>query len=279
MTVALERFTGRKVNWNAIYDPLDHLNRLATNDLAILWRNARDRPPEEAMFYMRDAIEDVMETYGVTAADLTADWWNGTLNDPDFLAKPVPKYEDWHYLRKKSNWAVRLIMVAESEPFARLALAAQQAIWGAQRETVITASKQTNMRYARYARADACAFCRVLASRGAVYGSKAAAKYVGMAGMKQHWTGRHNGVSHFRGYRMKQGRVRGTQAAGDKFHDHCRCAVGPADYGLDANLPDYYEKWEQQYWDAQDQAEKDNPGKVLTMSDITKAMRKLGTGY
>ena len=65
-----------------------------------------------------------------------------------------------------------------------------------------------------------CAFCCMLASRGAVYTSREAATTVGGWGFKEHYSDGHD-----RGRIWKQGRVRGTQKAGDAYHDNCDCTA------------------------------------------------------
>lgn len=99
--------------------------------------------------------------------------------------------------------------------------------------------------YARHASANACAFCRMLATRGADYTSAESAMYVGGRG-----TSEETNVGRTRG-RMALGvRPRGTQAIGEKFHDHCHCTVVPVFSLEDYEPAPYVKDWEEQYGDA-----------------------------
>lgn len=272
MTVPLLDSPRTVVDWQAIKGHLDVVNRVAADDLAAIWKTARKLPLLEAREYMLTALEIVLETYGATAADISAQWWNEMMVDPRFLAEPVTGF-DQAQLKMKTRWGTAPILTSEASAYARMAGVVQQAIFGAHRNTVKVNAVASKVGYARYARPDACAFCRILASRGAVYGSKAGAMYVGAATVRKHYS---DGKD--RGYRLKQGRVRGVQSAGEKFHDHCRCVVAPSFSHLDMNFPDYQSRFESEYDEATELLRKDDPYAPLTVQRVTAAMRQLGYG-
>lgn len=262
-----------KVDWVTIKAALDNLNRLAANDLLTVWNAAQRLPPLEAREYMLQALEVILETYGASAADISADWWNTMMVDPTMLAKPVQAWEQ-DVLKTKTRWGTSKILQGAGESaYLQMAGVVQQAIFGAQRNTVRVNAAAQKVGYARYARPDACAFCRILASRGAVYGSKAAALYVGASTVRKHYS---DGKS--RGYRIKAGRVRGAQAAGEKFHDHCRCVAAPAMGHLDMNFPDYQERFEKEYYEAVELLRSSGDDGPLSLKNVTAAMRQLGYG-
>lgn len=81
------------------------------------------------------------------------------------------------------------------------------------------AELQGGMRFQRVPRAGCCAFCGMLASRGADYSSRESAGQVVGRGMPLERT---------KGKRGGQGkgiRPRGSRRMGEKFHDFCRCKV------------------------------------------------------
>lgn len=82
-------------------------------------------------------------------------------------------------------------------------------------DTIVgNAALQGSMRAQRVPQSGCCAFCGMLASRGAVYSSVESASVVGGRGKP---VGSH---------RLAKGiRPRGARKLGETFHDHCRCRV------------------------------------------------------
>lgn len=264
----------RSVDWTLIRQQLDMVNRMAMEDLLDFMRVVSGMAPDQARSYLLEAIPVLVDTYGGAASELSVAWWDDLFEGVEGVpATVVPTPPPVEQLTAQVRWGTApLYSAASGDPTMRLASMVQQHIFGTQRNTVVDNSRLLGVRYARHARGDACGFCRVVASRGAVYGSSARAKYVGASGSTAHYV---DGSA--RGRRIKQGRVRGTQNAGDKFHDHCRCIVGPEASHLDLALPDYYDRFNEEY----DQAvalldrETDRKGNY-SMSDVTRAMRSLG---
>jgi hypothetical protein len=111
----------------------------------------------------------------------------------------------------------------------RLSGSAQRMVFDASRATVHTNS-DTKTKFARYASANACAFCQVMATRGPVYNSdRSATRVVG-----------------------RYGHARGTQPLGGRYHDHCRCIAVPVPGGETYTPPDYVGDWETAYLAARD---------------------------
>ena len=126
--------------------------------------------------------------------------------------------------------------------------------------------------WARHASANACGFCRMLATRKAVYRSKESAERVAGRGIDLTQTDHRNIASGLMtrdealarrsvyrssgqaarlgkrvGDRRKSGRTRGTRKLGDKFHDHCRCLAVPVRPGASYEPAPYVEQWEKDY--------------------------------
>lgn len=78
-------------------------------------------------------------------------------------------------------------------------------------------SDTAHVTYQRMPQAGCCAFCAMLATRGAVYESEAAATTVVGRGVEKSQT------KGKRGGQGKGRRTRGNQPFGEKYHDFCRC--------------------------------------------------------
>jgi len=111
-----------------------------------------------------------------------------------------------------------------------LAGATQKLIANQGRDTISASALKDPVRvgYARIPRSDACSFCGLLASRGAVYRSEASAG--GVVG---------RGVSAASTAGKVGGQGQGTKARGSRslgsndFHNHCRCVTTPVFRGGD----------------------------------------------
>ncbi|MCK7676350.1 hypothetical protein [Corynebacterium pygosceleis] len=259
----------KPLDWALIRNQLNWLNEIAMQDLAALYSRAQAMDPWTAREYLTEGVKLLVDTYGGTAGEVTAEWWNDMSLDDMFFAQPAPGPPPEQVV-KQVRWGTAPMFEGAGDPLVRLSSVVQQHIFGAQRNTVKLNCLGTGVRYARYAQPDACAFCRLLASRGAVYGSAARAKFVGMGGEQAHYSD-----GRARGRRFKKGRVRGVRKAGESYHDHCRCVIGPELEGTDLNLPSYYDRFAAEY-DAAVEALPD--GALITMQAVTAAMRANGAG-
>lgn len=263
MTTALTK----PVDWQSLRAQLEWINRIAMQDLVAVFEVAREMDPVRARIYLEQAMIDLVHTYGGAAGDLSADWWNDLQMDEMFYVPGGYEIET-EQLTKRVRWGTEPILTLVGDPRARLAGMLQQFIFGAQRDKVKLGTAMTRTSYARMAHPDACPFCRILASRGAVYTSRAAAMYVGAAGIRQHRTG---DTGRLKGRRLKAGRVRGTQKAGEKFHDHCRCIVAPDGLpNTHLELPDHYDRFEEEYQAARAEFPE---GTAVSLKDLTRVMR------
>lgn len=272
LLVAESVLSGNKLEWELMRNQLTQVNSMAMKDLISIVNRAQEMDPWTGRQYLTEAFEALIDTYGGVSADLTAQWWDEIMMDDIYFAQPadMPTYKQ---LRTEVAWGLAQDKHGRRDVLSRMALLTQKHIFGAHRNTVDLNALNTKTGYARMARSDACAFCRMLASRGAVYGSKSAALYVGAATVRKHYSDGHE-----RGHRLKKGRVRGVQKAGSKYHDHCRCVAAPVPNHVDANYPDYMEKFEDEYYQAIRALDKENPNKPHSLTDITRVMRAQGNG-
>lgn len=140
------------------------------------------------------------------------------------LAPPPPAEQ----INKTLDWATKDLWTRDLTP-EKVTVARTQ-ISGATQKLVADPHRATTrssiladrfaVGYVRIARPDCCAFCRMLASRGAVYTS---AKAAGEA---------------------KASELYGPDAQGvaNRYHDHCHCIVRPV-FSRDAVLPEHNQQW------------------------------------
>jgi hypothetical protein len=154
----------------------------------------------------RDAVlevfPDLLQPFTVSAAELAAAWYEDLRGEAiagSFAARTAPEVE-----RERLDALVRysfgpLFGQSASTVLGLLAGGSQRIVENAGRSTIALNAQNDRVRvgFARIPRPGCCAFCGLLASRGAVYGSEASAGQV------------------------------------NKYHDFCRCVVAPAFPGAD----------------------------------------------
>jgi len=126
-----------------------------------------------------------------------------------------------------------------SDVLTMLAGFTQKMIANSGRDTITnsTALETRRTYYQRVPRAGCCAFCALLASRGAAYRSAEAAGVVQGRGVDAAETaGKVGGQG-------KGVKARGSQSIGDRYHDFCRCVVTPAFPGDESPYLAYVEKY------------------------------------
>ena len=232
------------------------LNALMVSDLAALWRAVDGQDVE----FLRDALQaevpGVVDPYLAAAGDITADWYEA--QDPELahVARPAALVDEGQ-LQATARWAAGTVLTRTPvSPLDLLAGSMQRALFNESRETIIQNSDaEPGARWARHASANACEFCRMVATRGAVYASESAASTVGGRGSTG---GRGGGV-----------RTRGNQAIGSKYHDHCHCIAVPVRPGQSYEPPSYVEEWEAEYTRARQAAD------GVDAKSILSAWRKL----
>lgn len=131
-------------------------------------------------------------------------------------------------------------------PLERLIGAGERHINNASRQTITENADEEGVRWARHAEPDACAFCRMMATRGAVYLSAESAGQV---------TG------------GERNRIRGTRKMGEQYHDRCNCIAVPDRPGNPYVPPDYVDAWTDEY----EQASATTNGRT---AEILREMRR-----
>lgn len=157
-------------------------------------------------------------------------------------ADPIPQER----IESSVRWAVNADRTnGQSSVASRLASAVQRHVHNAARDTITANADAENVKWYRHARPNACAFCRLLATRGPKYLSEESAlRVVG-----------------------RRGKPRGTRQIGEKYHDHCFCVPVAVRAGDEYKPPDYVADWLREYEDAVDASDG-------SLKSIIREMRK-----
>jgi len=158
--------------------------------------------------FLLDAYPQVVDPFIGGASALAAEWYAGLAPASAFpveaaAAPPVSA------LRSNVGWAL-----TQADVRGALTGSAERHVFTATRETVLQNASRENIRFARYASANACPWCRVLATRKP-------------------------------DYRTAENAVKG--------HDNCHCIAVPVRGGDTYIPPDYVSKWTDDYNAARDE--------------------------
>ncbi|WTL23966.1 hypothetical protein OG875_04755 [Streptomyces sp. NBC_01498] len=216
------------------------MSRLLLRDIGRLWRLFNPAQPAALPDWL-EAADEVVSRFGDMSASLAAEFYDAQRAQADVgggfrspLADPPPAEQVEASLR----WAIHDVWPqgteteAQQQPLnSRVAVAERQVTGVAQklvadqgRETVRQAVRRDPqaVAYARAAALGACSFCRLMASRGAVYATE------GSAGMDAN--------DLFSG-----------DASVVKFHDNCHCAIIPVFRGQQFELSPHASDWDRLY--------------------------------
>lgn len=215
---------------------------VAQADLAEQWRGLPldDAPAAKAAATV--VVTDLVETYGPMAAGAGADWYAETRSEAGVRGSFRPRLEVPVIARQIATnvgWSVSPLF-GQPKPdlaLARLAGVTQRLVANADRATILTNTRRdpAQPRWYRGASGKCCAFCAMVASRGAVY--------------------------------------RSEQTADFKAHSNCRCFPVVLFPGESHELPDYYKDFGDEYATAAEQVEA--AGGKRTQSAVLKQMRAL----
>lgn len=145
------------------------LNILAEADVRLLWRSLND--PRDAKSALMDLLPDVVETYGLAAASLAADFYDGLRVERGVAGAFTAVVPEVPETGSQALVAWALDNAQGSESFQSLVLGGvQKRISNGARNTITTSSiadphAQGWMRVGT----GRCDFCAMLISRGAVY--------------------------------------------------------------------------------------------------------------
>jgi hypothetical protein len=242
---------------------LDQISTAAINDSYAIWQNIGDIADPGAKAVLAQALEEAIGPYWEASSMVGAEWYEQSRRLSLDDSAPV-LYADTAEAPDSSRWwslAGAAINTELDEKTAGTGLSllaggVQKTTYNGSRETVATnAFRDTTVTgYQRVPQSGCCAFCAMLASRGAVYSSESAAGTV---------VGRGVPVEQTKGKRGGQGkgvRPRGTRDLGEDFHDYCRCVGKAVHRGDTQELVPEASKWMDTYRDAYSKV---NAGLVL----------------
>ncbi|MGC5249459.1 hypothetical protein ACPXB3_21345 [Gordonia sp. DT219] len=259
---------------------LARLVQVAGGDLDSLWRRAESLDSNSFRSLLIEAFPRLIDPYAAAAADLSATWYDEADPAARYVAQPGPLPIS-EQLRSSASWALNV--GSGTDALTLLSGTLQRAIFGAARDTTdLNVASEPGARWARHASANACEFCKMLATRSAVYSSEQAAtqvvgrgKEMSEADRRDRAAGRTRRSGAAKGQFLAGGtKTRGNQSLGDKYHDHCHCIAVEVRPGRSYEPPSYVEKWEKEYQDARDAAAKGEYGAV-SAKNLLAAWRQL----
>lgn len=269
---------------------MEQLGKRAKEDMVRLWDAAARFEDVDFFDYVSSAFPDIVIPYHQLAAEFSA-----TAFEEDFpqigsaaLLADSPPVES---LTKSAQWALG---ADGTKALDRMDGTIQRHIYNGLRDTTVVNAEANGMRWMRVARADACAFCRLLASRtDDLYRSKENALSVvgrsvnlSLGDRRQIASGQMTReealarrdqmqLTYQIGERKgspRGKRLRGSKGYGDPYHDDCNCDAkavpngrDPIEYLYETEPEAAFsaEQWNAEYQKARDAAESGDPKKIL----------------
>jgi hypothetical protein len=280
--------TGLAAHAAALQTVLADLSTLTVSQLVEFFHQYSSRPDFADL--LKAALPQIVLPHASAAATVTAQWYNELDPGSSFAATPVVNLPAAR-MDGTLGWALyapttvqpRALAeppaaddlsapVAPDVTLSRLSGSTKRMVYDASRDTVVTNAQQQGVRWARVAQPDACAFCRMLATksgssralytgRGVQVDPETGDNYLAVVGRspslsasdrKQRAAGLAT-TDELLARRADYGSVgtlRGPQELGEKYHDHCRCTAVPVPDGQVYEAPDYTAQWSQDYKDA-----------------------------
>lgn len=247
---------------------LDSLQSSALVDLDRLMASTSG----ESLDVQREALMDVLPALGeqyVGASSLVSAQYFTELQAMNEVKKPIAAEvmdgvgsARWHSLAGWGTKAATFEQGAQALMYSMLSGGFTKILTESAADTMVgNAEMQGGMRAQRVPSTGCCAFCGMLASRGAAYSSGSEGSVVGR--------GKPLGS-----HRLARGiRPRGARKIGEDFHDHCRCTIVTVTEGNEVQLQETADKYYDSYRDA---ADKVNDGLTL---EHTESMSLDGTRH
>lgn len=271
---------------------LGRLWAAASRDLGTVAFAVRRLDVAEARELLKVALPDLMDPFLGAASDMSAvlldELYRITANVPASAYLPSAAKVD-----RMARWAVAPMVDAslESTVLSRVAGASERMLYDAARLTVSRGVisnylARKNRRYGdvtrdeagsiikfqRFPATGACDFCKMLASRGAVYRTEGSAG--GVVGRGSARTGFDASGARTSGGIGGGVKARGKQQLGSNYHDACRCLVQPVIAGTEVAA--YASEVEKRYWGIYSGAFTDEAGGTLMSdADIMARWREL----
>lgn len=231
----------------AYQSAVDDVSTLTIAELLRFWGSLDVADSVPSAVAVREFLPELVDVYAPLSAEVAASFYDdarAAANAPgSFLADLAPA-RSVDKLQHMISWAVAPLFRETPDPvlgLSRLSGGTQLEIADSARDTIdlnITADEKGRPRFARHASANACSFCRLMATRGAVFRTAASA------------------------------------GSGHAYHSHCHCVAYPVFEGEQDESPAYVVQWERDYRAARKAARKAGAGAGL--KDILPFMRQIG---
>lgn len=164
----------------------DLLAEAAAREVTAFWQASASLSPaarEKATIgFMKELVARYGDVAGLAAADyLASEWaeWGEPFNALGYPEKVGPAAGK--YVERSTKWALQTqaaaagVTVLDDEVLQRLLGMATRAVLAPADKTVAAGSRKAGVKFARVAEASACAFCKMLASRGGEYADSSTA--------------------------------------------------------------------------------------------------------
>lgn len=226
---------------------------LAMRDLVEVWRTFTFDDAARAQQEIRAVLPLLIDGYGTPMAALSADWYDELRDRAKVSGRYTaqPGYGPGvQRLDSLAGYTANALYGANPDSnlaLSRLSGGLTRILLDIDRDTIAGNSflDPSDVRYARHASANACAFCALLATRGAEYATEEAALRIVGRG-----TDLSTNVGRRRGRRAQGIRARGSRQLGEKYHDDCRCAAVPVFGNQDYEEAPYVAKFREAYANA-----------------------------
>ncbi|WP_030143880.1 hypothetical protein [Mycetocola saprophilus] len=233
----------------------DALSLAATGEAVALFREVAQPNPVAVRKALIKGLPAVLQPYITASGELSAVWYEDLRREAvgaGFYAEPIDTLADGLVSGIARHAVSPLFGQGNATVASLLAGSVQKAVAGAGRSTIDSNVRRDRVKvaYARVPQAGCCAFCAMLASRGAVYGSERSAGGVVGRGVEAHRA--HSSSGRYIGMRGGGTKVQGVQALGSQYHSFCRCTATPVFQGQE--VPYDLAKYEEMYsalWSAE----------------------------
>lgn len=219
------------------------IQTLAIAELLTEAGDLAEMAPTRAASLLRELVVDMLAIYGDEAAVEAADFYDElreaavTGAVTAFAAQLAPDLPT-DEVQEALSWPLAPLFADVPDPATALTRTAGElgSLVGMMGQNTISGSAAVDpvgTRYARHASANACAFCQLMATRGAKFRTEESALYV-------------VGEIDPRNGGTRRG-PRGTQPLGEKYHDFCKCIVVPVFPGDQLEEAPYVADWRENY--------------------------------
>ncbi|QIG61520.1 MuF-like minor capsid protein [Mycobacterium phage Ximenita] len=205
-----------------------------------------DATQREGLALITDAYPALADPFLSAAADLSTQWYAEQPGGAEAFTPEPAALPDPSQLAANGRWSL-----LQADPLRALRGSATRAVFDSSRRTVLDNAEREGARWVRHASANACGYCRMLATRVLTMDQRTA------PGL----------------YRSEASATQAPHRRDAKGHDHCKCLVVPLrENGVDYAAPSYVHDWLADY----EAVSRDSDGVLLSPNAIARAMETRG---